>query len=360
MDNPYAERRSVELDGYRVRYWFYDADKERKPLLVMLHGFRGDHHGLQLIATALRERYHVVVPDLPGFGRSEPFPDREHSVAEYVRFVRDFLTTLTDGAVSPDSGTGVVLAGHSFGSILAAHFAAEHPSMVERLVLVNPISQPALSGDQKSLTKLTRLYYGAGSALPHRLGARLLSSNAVVRLMTDVMVKSDDPEVKHYALRQHQAYFNTFANREVLSQAYDASISRTVAEVAMNLSMPTLLLVGELDDLGSVDSQRTMASWIRSHRLEIVPGVGHLIHYEAPGTAAALIEDFLESPAPEPLEGYDTLPLADTTESTPDQLTGMLPAVDRAASARQFQRETRARGLSGEPGASRESGGSRR
>ncbi|MDO4919429.1 alpha/beta fold hydrolase [Kocuria sp.] len=343
MDNPYAERRSVDLGGYRVRYWFYDADKQRKPLLVMLHGFRGDHHGLQLIASALREKYHVVLPDLPGFGRSEPFPDREHSVAAYVDFVRDFVTALTDGAVTPDSGTGVVLAGHSFGSILASHFAAAHPSMVERLVLVNPISQPALSGEQKNLTRLTRLYYGAGSALPRRLGTRLLSSDAVVKLMTDVMVKSEDPEVKRYALRQHQAYFNTFANRDVLSQAYDASISRTVAEVAMNLSMPTLLLVGELDDLGSVESQRTMASWVRSHRLEIIPGVGHLIHYEAPLTAAALIEDFLESPAPEPLEGYDELPRADTTESTPDQLTGMLPAVDPAASARQFRRETRVR-----------------
>ncbi|KUP26696.1 MULTISPECIES: alpha/beta fold hydrolase [Kocuria] len=348
MDNPYAERRSVVLDGYRVRYWFYDADKQRKPLLVMLHGFRGDHHGLQLIATALRDKYHVVVPDLPGFGRSEPFPEREHSVDEYVRFTRDFITALTDGAVTPDSGTGVVLAGHSFGSILAAHFAAEHPSMVERLVLINPISQPALSGSQKSLTKLTRLYYGAGSTMPRRLGTRLLSSNAVVKLMTDVMIKSEDPEIKHYALRQHQAYFNTFANRDVLTQAYDASISRTVAEVAMKLTMPTLLIVGELDDLGSVDSQRTMASWIRSHSLQIIPGVGHLIHYEAPQTAARMIEDFLESPAPEPLEGYDQLPHADTTVSTPDQLTGMLPAVDPAASAAQFRRETRARGLSGE------------
>ncbi|RKQ36370.1 alpha/beta fold hydrolase [Kocuria tytonis] len=352
MDNPYAERRSVELDGYRVRYWFYDADKQRKPLLVMLHGFRGDHHGLQLIATALREKYHVVVPDLPGFGRSEPFPDREHSVTHYVAFVRDFIEALTDGAVTPDSGTGVVLAGHSFGSILAAHFAAEHPSMVERLVLINPISQPALAGNQRTLTRLTRLYYGAGSSLPRRLGTRLLSSNTVVKLMTDVMIKSEDPETRRYALRQHQAYFNTFADREVVAQAYEASISRTVAEVAMKLTMPTLLIVGELDDLGSVRSQQTMASWIRSHTLQIIPGVGHLIHYEAPDTAARMIEDFLLSPAPEPLEGYDRLPLADTTASTPDQLTGLLPAVDHTASARQFQRETRARGLSGEPGES--------
>lgn len=347
MENPYAERRSVELDGYRVRYWFYDADRQRKPLLVMLHGFRGDHHGLQLIASALREKYHVVVPDLPGFGRSEPFPDREHSVANYVDFTRAFITALTDGAVSPDSETGVVLLGHSFGSTVAAHFAAAHPSMVERLVLVNPISQPALAGSQKKLTKLTELYYGVGASLPQRLGTRLLSSNTVVKLMTDVMVKSEDPEVKHYALRQHQAYFNAFANRQVVSEAYQASISRTVAEVAMQLSMPTLLIVGELDDLGSVDSQRTMASWIRSHSLKIIPGVGHLIHYETPTLAAQYVEEFLSSPAPEPLEGYDRLPHADTTVSTPDQLTGMLPAVSPDDGARQFTRETEARGLDG-------------
>lgn len=344
MDNPYAERRSVELDGYRVRYWFYDADKERKPLFVMLHGFRGDHHGLQLIASALREKYHVVVPDLPGFGRSEPFPDREHSVANYVEFTRPFVSALTDDAVSPDSGTGVVLLGHSFGSTVAAHFAAAYPEMVERLVLVNPISQPPLAGSQRRLTKLTELYYGVGASLPKRLGTSLLSSNTVVKLMTDVMVKSDDPEVKRYALRQHQAYFNAFANREVLSQAYQASISRTVAEVAMQLSMPTLLVVGELDDLGSVDSQRTMASWIRSHSLKIIPGVGHLIHYETPLVAAQLIEEFLASPAPEPLEGYDRLPFADTTASTPDQLTGMLPAVAGHDGEGQLDREARARG----------------
>ncbi|MDN5631028.1 alpha/beta fold hydrolase [Kocuria sp.] len=347
MENPYAERRSVELDGYRVRYWFYDADRQRKPLLVMLHGFRGDHHGLQLIASALREKYHVVVPDLPGFGRSEPFPDREHSVANYVDFTRAFITALTDGAVSPDSETGVVLLGHSFGSTVAAHFAAAHPPMVERLVLVNSISQPALAGSQKKLTKLTELYYGVGASLPQRLGTRLLSSNTVVKLMTDVMVKSEDPEVKHYALRQHQAYFNAFANRQVVSEAYQASISRTVAEVAMQLSMPTLLIVGELDDLGSVDSQRTMASWIRSHSLKIIPGVGHLIHYETPTLAAQYVEEFLSSPATEPLEGYDRLPHADTTVSTPDQLTGMLPAVSPDDGARQFARETEARGLDG-------------
>ena len=335
VDNPYAERRSVQLDGYEVRYWFYDADKQRKPLIVMFHGFRGDHHGLQLIATELREKYHVVVPDLPGFGRSEAFPDREHSIPSYVEFARQFITALTDGAVSPHGDNGIIVAGHSFGSIIAAHFAVDFPSMVHRLVLINPISEPALAGGHKKLTRLTELYYGVGRALPRALGTKILSSRSVVKLMTDVMVKSEDPEVKNYALRQHESYFSIFANREVLHQAYQASISGTVAEVAMQLSMPTLLIVGAEDDLGSVESQRTMASWIRSHRLEIIPGTGHLIHYEAPVLAAGYIDGFLNAPAPEPLDAHDELPLADTTESTPDQLTGTTPIIRQDQLARE-------------------------
>lgn len=348
MDNPYAERRSVQLDGYKVRYWFYDADKQRKPLLVMFHGFRGDHHGLQLIATKLREKYHVVIPDLPGFGRSEPFPDREHSVASYVDFAQQFITALTGGAIAPHTDSGIIVAGHSFGSIIASHLAVQFPTMVRRLVLINPISEPALAGKHKRLTQLTELYYGVGAALPRALGSKLLSSRTVVKWMTDLMVKSTDPAVKKYALRQHESYFSTFADREVVQQAYQASISRTVAEVAMQLTMPTLLIVGEQDDLGSVDSQRTMASWIRSHRLEIIPEVGHLIHYEAPVQAAEFIDDFLSSPAPEPVDLHDELPEADTTESTPDQLTGMTPiiATDQLAreqAAQQTVRERRGR-----------------
>lgn len=303
VDNPWAERRSMVLDGHKVRYWFYDVDRAPKPLLVLVHGFRGDHHGLQLIADRLRERYHVVVPDLPGFGRSEPFPDRPHDIAGYADFLRAFVETLTDGAVHDGAPHGVAVLGHSFGSVVAAHFAAAHPAMVERLVLVNPISEPALEGEQALLSRLTVGYYRLGRALPRRLGHRLLTSWLVTDAMSGVMTKSPDPRVRGYVRHQHRAYFSAFANRDVLLEAYEASISHTVAEVAMQLTMPTLLVVGAQDELGSLAAQRTMASWIPRHRLEVLDGVGHLIHYEAPGRTAELVHDFLSSPAPEPAPG---------------------------------------------------------
>ncbi|MEX5295648.1 alpha/beta hydrolase [Kocuria sp. CPCC 205268] len=322
VQNPWAERRSLVLDGHKVRYWFYDVDRTPKPLLVLVHGFRGDHHGLQLIADRLRGRYHVVVPDLPGFGRSEPFPDRPHDIAGYADFLRGFVEALTDGAVHDGAPHGVAVLGHSFGSVVAAHFAAAHPVMVERLVLVNPICEPPLEGGRALLSRLTAGYYRLGRALPRRLGNRLLSSWLVTDAMSGVMTRSQDPRVRGYVRHQHRAYFSAFADRDVLLEAYEASVSHTVAEVAMQLSMPTLLVVGAQDELGSVAAQRTMASWIPRHRLEVLDGVGHLIHYEAPGPTAELVHDFLSSPAPEPVP---------TPDGEPSALHAQVPPGDVAA-----------------------------
>ena len=322
LQNPDAEPRSVVLDGHEVRYWCYDTGHAPKPLLVMVHGFRGDHHGLQLLADRLRDRYRVVVPDLPGFGRSAPLPDRPHDVAGYADFLRRFAGALTDGparerAPEDDDGRGILLLGHSFGSVVAAHCAAAHPGLVRRLVLVNPICRPALDGDQALLSRLAATYYRLGRALPAPLGRRLLSSRLVTDAMSELMTKSQDPEVRGYVRHQHRAYFSPVADRDVLLEAYRASISHTVAEVAVRLAMPVLLVVGAQDELGSVADQRRMASWIPRHRVEVLEGVGHLVHYEAPGHTAELVHDFLAAPrraGPHgqlPAERTATAPLTD-------------------------------------------------
>lgn len=307
--NPHAEPRTVVLDGHEVHYWCYDSGPAPKPLLVMVHGFRGDHHGLQLLADRLRDRYRVVVPDLPGFGRSAPLPGRPHDVAGYADFLRRFAAALTDGTAREEAEghdprapaeRRIMLLGHSFGSVVAAHFAAAHPGMLERLVLVNPICRPALDGDQALLSRLAAAYYRLGRALPRPLGRRLLSSRLVTDAMSELMTKSGDPELRNYVRHQHRAYFSPVADRDVLLEAYRASISATVAEVAMRLTVPVLLLVGAQDELGSVADQRRMASWIPRHRLEVLEGVGHLIHYEAPGRAAELVHRFLGAPGTAP------------------------------------------------------------
>ncbi|MCD1143764.1 alpha/beta hydrolase [Kocuria sp. LUK] len=284
---PTARARELVLDGRRVRYWCHGPDDDALPPLLLVHGFRGDHHGLELLARRLGPRRRVVVPDLPGFGRSEPLPRRPHDVPAYTAFLHRFLAAL------PGGRPAAAVLGHSFGSVLAAHLAAEHPADLERLVLVNPICEPALEGPRAVLSRLTAAYYRLGRALPEPLGRALLSGRAVTDAMSALMTVSPDPAVRRWVREQHRTHFSSFADRDVVLEAYTASTTGTVAQVAERLTVPVLLVAGAEDELGSVAAQRRMAARIPRARLTVLADVGHLIHYEAPEVTAALVRDFL-------------------------------------------------------------------
>ena len=57
--------------------------------------------------------------------------------------------------------------------------------------------------------------------------------------------------------------------------------------------MPTLLVVGELDNIAPLEGQRHLAELLPDSELVILDGVGHLVHYEKPAEAAAAIRRFL-------------------------------------------------------------------
>ncbi|WP_019482801.1 alpha/beta fold hydrolase [Arthrobacter sp. TB 23] len=273
--------------GATQRYWDFSpapGAPANVPTLFMVHGFRGDHHGLLRIVEALPS-HRIVVPDLPGFGQSEAL-DGVHDVDAYADFVGFSFTALA-------LGPATVLLGHSFGSIVAARWAAAHPSAIAALVLINPICEPALEGANRLASKLAAVYYRVGAALPEKLGLAVLGNPGIVLGMSSMMAKTKDRALRRYIHGQHLSYFSTYASRRVLLEAFQASITGTVRDVATRLAMPVLLIAAEKDDLGSVAGQRDLAGLIADARLEIIPEVGHLVHYETPDEAARLIENFL-------------------------------------------------------------------
>ncbi|MDR7080893.1 pimeloyl-ACP methyl ester carboxylesterase [Arthrobacter ginsengisoli] len=276
------------LDGTRVAYWSYEPVRvtpETRTILV-IHGFRGDHHGLLRVADQLPEM-RLIMPDLPGFGSSAAFAAAGHTVERYGRFISDFLAALRLG---PDT----VLLGHSFGSIIASHYVAAHPDTVAALILVNPIAAPALEGPKGLMTKLAVLYYEAAARLPRRLGQGLLRSQLIVRVMSETMAKTRDQQLRRFVHAQHSAYFSAFADRDSLLEAFKASVGSNVAEVAGSLTLPVLLIAGEKDEIATLPDQHTLLALLPDAHLDVIPGVGHLIHYETPEPAAGFIRRFLK------------------------------------------------------------------
>ncbi|MGO4586468.1 alpha/beta fold hydrolase [Arthrobacter sp. 2RAF6] len=278
----------IDLDGSNVAYWCYEPVKvtaDTRTILV-IHGFRGDHHGLLRVVDHLPEM-RVIMPDLPGFGSSEPFAGDPHTVERYGKFITGFMAAL---GLGPDT----VLLGHSFGSIVASHFAAANPGAIRPLILVNPIAAPALEGPKGLMTKLAVLYYQVSAKLPRRLGLAVLRSRLIVRVMSAAMAKTRDRELRAFVHGQHDAYFSAFADRASLLESFRASVSSHVAEVAAQLDLPVLLVAGEKDEIALLRDQHKLLEMLPDGALEVIPDVGHLIHYETPAPAAAAIRSFLE------------------------------------------------------------------
>ncbi len=282
---------AVELDGSRVAYWTYEPERVSPGTrtILVIHGFRGDHHGLLRVADQLPEM-RLIMPDLPGFGSSAAFVGAKHSVERYGRFIGDFMAAL-------ELGPETVLLGHSFGSIIASHFVADHPGAVSELILINPIAAPALEGPKGLMTKLAVLYYEAAARLPRRPGQALLRSQLIVRVMSEAMAKTKDKTLRRFVHAQHSAYFSAFADRDSLLEAFKASVGSNVSEVAPRLRLPVLLIAGELDEIAMLPDQHKLAARLPDGILEVIPGVGHLIHYETPVPAAGHIRRFLKDPA---------------------------------------------------------------
>ena len=270
-------------DGSTTHYWEYGSDK--KPTIVMVHGFRGTHHGLERIVRQLNN-FRIIVPDLPGFGASEPFKEGLHDLDQYVPFVEEIIKH-TCGKERP------ILLGHSFGSIVASHYAAKKPKTIEKLVLINPIGAPALKGSKAALTQLAVFYYWLGRTLPANLSNFWLSSQISTDIMTLIMAKTKDKDMREYIRDQHRQHFSTFANSKVVAEAFKASVGHDVREVAPLIKTPTLLIAGEKDDMTPLEKQRQLAALIKNSKLHVIHNVGHLIHYETSDEAADVIQEWI-------------------------------------------------------------------
>lgn len=143
-----VRERFVAAGGHRLLC--LEAGAPGDPLLLLLHGFPelafSWRHQLEPLAAA---GWHVVAPDLPGYGRSDK-PDVDYDVV----FVGGTLRALVD-ALGHDR---VVVAGHDWGAILTWHFARMYDGVVDGAIGLNV---PDLARPPIPPVELLRQIFGA-------------------------------------------------------------------------------------------------------------------------------------------------------------------------------------------------------
>ena len=105
---------------------YYDGGPKLGETIVMVHGFGADKDNWLRMARHFSSRYHVVVPDLPGFGESSR-PTGSYDVGTQAERLADFIQALGVGKVH--------LVGNSMGGHIVALYAARYPDRVRSLAL---------------------------------------------------------------------------------------------------------------------------------------------------------------------------------------------------------------------------------
>lgn len=228
---------------------------EGEPLLF-LHG-AGTASGFDALLP-LAGHARLIVPHHPGYGRSADDPAID-SIWDYMRH---YLGLLDELGISE-----FALAGQSMGGYMAALFAAIQPQRVRRLALCCPIGLQVAGHPPVDV-------FG----IPDEELFGMLAEDPSV--FAGKLPVPPPPEFLAERYRESTATARVFWKR-----VYDTKLPRWLPR----LTMPTLLLWGERDKLIPVEQAPAWAELIGSSaRVQVIPGVGHMLFEESPASAQAL------------------------------------------------------------------------
>jgi pimeloyl-ACP methyl ester carboxylesterase len=281
--------RHIEVDGGRRVHLL---EQGAGPPLVLLHG-TGNPAGFLL--PLLRELHgvRVIAPDRPGVGLSDPMDlpsDRYREAA--VAWVDRLLDALELDATT--------LAGHSGGGAWALWYALAHPERVERLVLLGvptlpktrcplPVRLIGTPGLGRLLSRLTPPDRRSVLRFAHHV-AREKAALARHPDLVDLLVAAGrDPLTDRAAKAEFDALISPLA---LLSPSGWRRRARARPDELRRLAMPTLVLWGERDPVGSVPAARAITELIPDARLEVLP-TGHGPWLGQPTRTAAAVLEFM-------------------------------------------------------------------
>jgi len=119
----------AKVDGIKIFY--REAGSKTAPTILLLHGFPTSSHMFRNLIPALADRYHVVAPDLPGFGFSDA-PDRKS-----FRYTFENLAKLIGGFTQTIGLDRFAIYVFDYGAPVGLRFALAHPARITAIISQN-------------------------------------------------------------------------------------------------------------------------------------------------------------------------------------------------------------------------------
>ena len=292
-DVPSGGRSGYLLVGDRQVHYLEWGHRRLSPVLC-LHGGGQTAYMFEELGAALAEHHHVVAPDLPGHGDSDP-------LASF-----DMTRQALAGAIAPVCEAfgfdRSVVVGASLGGITAVTLAAARPDLVGGIVLIDIGTRLEDEGVRKivsflraheSFSSLDEAAAEIARYLPHRKKVRPES------LTRNLRQRADGRWIWKHALgRRFRAYQEAMGGNGGSAPDDDDPADWRVMMAGMEqeaagLQCPVLVLRGAFSDVLSDEGAEEVAALIPDARLETVRNAGHLAAGDNPDSTINLISRFL-------------------------------------------------------------------
>jgi pimeloyl-ACP methyl ester carboxylesterase len=254
--------RELTVDGGRI----YAEEHGAGDPVLMLHAGVADRRVWSTIASAVAAAgYRVIIYDMRGFGRSAP-PTEEHSLVADALAVLDAANAGATSAGAAGPGAAAHFVGLSQGAATSVDTALAYPERVRSLTLV----APGLTGyDWPQLPGFARRMAAAEAGDAHRLAVE------IARLWAPMSFTDD-------------GCLNDAASTIITDQA--EQFMRDEKEIAEpsavdrlgEISVPTLIVLGDLDVAPIADIGRHLAANIPDAVCETLPGADHMLPLRVP------------------------------------------------------------------------------
>lgn len=239
---------------------FYSLGKAG-PIIVLLHGWDASKEKLLSLGKALAEiGWRVLIPDLPGFGKSS-LPSRPWGVGEYS----DFILKVIDKFYGKKK---VYIFGHSFGGRLAIKVAALYPKKIAGIVLCG-------SAGISRGNFLKRIFF----LLLAKIGKLIFPKSEKFRQLIYKLAKEHDYE----------------KTKGVMRETFKLAISEDLKPLLAKIKIPTLILWGTEDKMTPIADGFILKKAISKAKLVLFEGEGHKLPYEKPKEIARVVNSWSQS-----------------------------------------------------------------
>jgi epoxide hydrolase 4 len=278
------------VDAGGVKIWHREAGAGQP--ILFLHGFPQTGHCWRGMVDRLSDGFRLLMPDVPGFGKSDSPP--EHDAGVVASILIDYLD-----AVGADDA---IVVGHDWGGAFSFSLALDHPHRVPKLVVTNTAFRE-LSPLHSwyiwlfNLPVLPELAFKVGSdkILSFFMRGATPSAKRSVFEGEPLRAYQDayrDPERVASAL----AYYRNVTRKAVSKQFRRRMAASTVTSDAVSggrrIEMPTLIVWGMKDPALPPKLLYGMKRDIPQAEVVELPDVGHFVPEEAPDELAAAIRRF--------------------------------------------------------------------